>query len=299
MRGLRGSNASAVIAVLSPVIRGWAAYYRGVVSSRVFHSLDAHVWRLTFKWARWQHRNKPRSWIVARYFGAFNRFRNDRGVFGDRDSGIYLVKFSWTAITRHVMVSGSASPDDPALASYWVERRKNVKPPLDGYTLRLLTRQDARCPLCGEHLLTADQPPQSPERWELWWLHVTRKAIAASYLVHHGKRGTGGGDPTRLVHASCYRGRRTSKITITAADTTGATGAVSFDLVAVPDLRSAYHKVTGPATVLSGVGGQCLDDPHNSRHSRTGLAPTTTACARAQPETPSSSQASRTARRCC
>ena len=208
MRTLRGSNAAAVIAVLNPIIRGWAAYYRGAVSSKVFHSLDTYVWRLTFKWARWQHRNKPRSWIVGRYFGMFNRFRNDRWVFGDRDGGTYLVKFSWTGITRHVMVKGAASPDDPALASYWADRRKKVKPPLDAYTLRLLTRQDARCPLCGEHLLTADQPPQSPEQWERWWQHVTRKAIAASYLVHHGRPGPGGGDPTRLMHASCHRSHR-------------------------------------------------------------------------------------------
>ena len=32
MRTLRGGNAMAVIARLNPVIRGWAAYYRGVVS---------------------------------------------------------------------------------------------------------------------------------------------------------------------------------------------------------------------------------------------------------------------------
>jgi RNA-directed DNA polymerase len=128
MRRLRGSNAAAVIAVLVPVIRGWAAYYRGVVSSKVFHLLDTYLWKLTFKWARWRHRNKPRSWIVGRYFGAFNRFRNDRWVFGDRDSGAYLVKFSWTGITRHIMVKGTASPDDPALARYWAERRKKVKP---------------------------------------------------------------------------------------------------------------------------------------------------------------------------
>jgi RNA-directed DNA polymerase len=208
MRALRGSNAAAVIAVLTPIIRGWAAYYRGVVSSKVFHSLDAYLWRLTFKWAKWQHHNKPRSWIISRYFGAFNRFRNDRWVFGDRDSGAYLVKFSWTSITRHIMVKGAASPDDPALARYWAERRKKVTPPLDAYTLRLLTRQNARCPLCGEHLLTADQPPQSPEHWERWWLQVTRKAIAASYLVHHGRPGPAGGDPTRLVHACCHRGLR-------------------------------------------------------------------------------------------
>ena len=95
---------------------------------------------------RWRHQNKPERWIVGRYFGKFNKFRNDHWVFGDRDSGAYLVKFSWTGIERHVPVKGAASPDDPALAGYWAERRKKVKPPLDRYTLRLLTRQDGLVP---------------------------------------------------------------------------------------------------------------------------------------------------------
>ena len=47
---------------------------------------------------QWRHKDKPKHWIVGRYFGKFNKFRNDRWVFGDRDSGVYLVKFSWTAI---------------------------------------------------------------------------------------------------------------------------------------------------------------------------------------------------------
>ncbi len=204
-RKLRGLNAVAVITTLSPIIRGWAAYYRTVVSSRVFRSLDTYLWRLLYKWARWRHRNKPRRWVVARYFGKFNKFRNDRWVFGDRDSGGYLVKFSWTGIERHVPVRGWASPDDPALAGYWARRRQKVKPPLDRHTLRLLSRQAGHCPLCGDHLLTADQPPQSPEQWERWWLQTTRRAIAASYLVHHGRPGTAGGDRFRLVHASCQR----------------------------------------------------------------------------------------------
>jgi RNA-directed DNA polymerase len=205
-RRLRGLNAVAAITALSPVIRGWAAYYRTVVSSEVFRSLDAYVWRLLYKWARWGHRNKPGRWVVARYFGKFNKFRNDHWVFGDRDSGGYLVKFSWTGIERHVPVRGSASPDDPALASYWAERRKKAKPPLDRYTLRLLARQAGQCPLCGDHLLSAEQPPQSPREWERWWLHVARRAVAASYLVHHGRPGPPHDDQTRLVHTSCQRG---------------------------------------------------------------------------------------------
>jgi RNA-directed DNA polymerase len=208
MRRLRGSNADAVIARLNPIIKGWAAYYRGVVSSKVFHTLDYQMWKLTYKWATWRHNNKPKPWIVDRYFGKHNKFRNDHWVFGNPDNNTYLVKFSWTDIVRHVMVTGAASPDDPALTDYWAKRRGKVKPPLDNYTLRLLAKQDARCPLCGDHLLAADQPPQSPHDWERWWLKVTRMAIAADYLVHHGRPGQPDNDQTRLVHASCHRGLR-------------------------------------------------------------------------------------------
>ena len=208
MRTLRGSNADAVIARLNPIIKGWAAYYRGEVSSKVFHMLDYQMWKLTYKWATWRHNNKPKPWIVDRYFGKHNKFRNDRWVFGDPDNNTYLVKFSWTDIVRHVMVTGAASPDDPALTEYWAKRRRKARPPLDNYTLRLLARQDARCPLCGDHLLAADQPPQSPHDWERWWLKVTRKAIAVDYLVHHGRPGRSDNDQTRLVHASCHRGLR-------------------------------------------------------------------------------------------
>jgi RNA-directed DNA polymerase len=124
-------------------------------------------------------------------------------VFGDAASGAHLARFAWTDIVRHTMVKGGASPDDPALTEYWVARRRKIKPPVDGYTLRLLTKQDGRCPLCRNELLTADQPPESPCEWERWWLLVSRKAIAADYLVHHGKPDPADGDPTRLVHASC------------------------------------------------------------------------------------------------
>jgi RNA-directed DNA polymerase len=36
MRSLRGTNAQAVLIRLNPIIRGWSAYYRGVVSSKAF-----------------------------------------------------------------------------------------------------------------------------------------------------------------------------------------------------------------------------------------------------------------------
>ena len=120
----------------------------------------------------------------------------------DRGDVPYLLRFSWTEIVRHQMVQTTASADDPDLTDYSAARRRRVKPPLDSYTVRLLDRQHGRCPLCGDHLLTADQPPQSPREWERWWLAVTRKAVQHDYLVHNGRprgRGTPDSDQTRLT----------------------------------------------------------------------------------------------------
>jgi RNA-directed DNA polymerase len=206
-RTLRGANVVAVLAKISPIVRGWVAYYRTVVSSRVFAALSDYLWKLTYKWACWSHPNKPKRWIIKRYFGKFNKFRNDRWVFGDRDTGAYLPKPAWTDIVRHTLVKAGASPDNPDLAEYWARRRRKVKPPLDSYTVRLLSKQDGRCTLCGENLLIPDQPPQSPEGWERWFLWVTKKAITVDYLVHHTPRTSSRDDRTHLVHATCSRTR--------------------------------------------------------------------------------------------
>ncbi len=114
MRALRGSNALAVIAKLNPIIKGWAAYYRGAVSKRIFASLDHYLWKLLYKWSAWSHSDKPKSWIVDRYFGKRNKFRNDHWVFGAPGTSAYVVRFAWTDIVRHILVKGGASPDDPA-----------------------------------------------------------------------------------------------------------------------------------------------------------------------------------------
>jgi RNA-directed DNA polymerase len=203
MRALRGSNAAMVIGKIAPIVRGWAVYYRTVVSSKAFSALDNHLWTRTYKWATWNHSNKPKNWIVNRYFGRYNKARQDRWVFGHRDSGAYLPKFAWTKIVRHQMVNGRASPDDPALANYWAQRRRRNKPPLDRGTLRLLHAQQGRCHLCEDCLLHADREPHSPNEWEQW-LRATRKAITKHHIIASEWQGTPD-DGIRLVHAHCLR----------------------------------------------------------------------------------------------
>src|SRR5450759_1112314 len=205
MRSLRGSNAKAVLARVIPIVRGWTAYYQGVVSKKIFTSLDHHMWKLTYKWAKYSHSNKPKYWISNRYFGRFNPDRADRWVFGDRVSGAHLPKFAWTKIVRHVMVSGRSSPDDPALAQYWADRRRKVKLPLDNSTLRLMKTQDGQCPLCGDYLLHADREPASPREWEQW-LTGTRTAITRHNLVTtHGRPGNSDDVRVRLLQAARQR----------------------------------------------------------------------------------------------
>ena len=181
------------------------------MSSKVFGDLDDYAWKLTWRWAKRTHSGKPKRWVAHRYFGKFDKFRNDRWVFGNRagadESGSvpHLVKFSWTPIVRHQMVTGTASPDDPDLAGYWTARRQRVKPPLDSYNLRLLTRQDGRCPLCKDHLLSPEQPPQSPGSGNAGgraWPAGRSPPTTSSTMTSTARRTE---SRTRLIHASCGR----------------------------------------------------------------------------------------------
>jgi RNA-directed DNA polymerase len=188
-----------VIRTLNPIIKGQANYYRPGASKKSYQSLDEHLWQHLYKWARRRHPRKPRRWVTARYFGAFHPTRHDRWVFGDRDSGAYLHRYAWTKIVRHVPVTGRHSPDDPALAHYWANRRRKRKPPQLGESWeRDLRTQQGLCPLCKEPLLYTDHPPDSPTQWETWYRGI-RKALAHKAIIeHHNARTT-----RRLVHLHC------------------------------------------------------------------------------------------------
>jgi len=200
---LRGANADALIARLNPIITGWAAYYRIGVSKHAFSTLDAHLWKLAWKWARYSHPNKPRRWIITRYFGMFNPARQDKWVLGSRETGFCLRKFAWAKIVRHRMVAGRASPDDPALTGYWQQRRRRTRLPVDPATWHLLRRQRGRCPLCRGLLLHADHQPQSPEEWQQWHT-TTRKAIRTHAIASVTDLGTPDERAAHhLIHAHC------------------------------------------------------------------------------------------------
>jgi RNA-directed DNA polymerase len=182
---LRGHNVGRVLKVLNPILRGWANYYRHVVSKATFGVLDHWMFRRSTRWIRLNHPDKPWKWAKLRYFGRLARDRGDQWVFGDTRTGAYLGKLAWTPIERHALVPYDASPDDAALRDYWANRRLTGLAALPPWQRKLARRQDGKCPVCHGHLMNGED------------LHV-----------HHRVRREDGGadDPEnlRLVHLYCH-----------------------------------------------------------------------------------------------
>lgn len=119
---LIGHNADAVIEKLNPIIRRQANYYRTGVSSETFSKLDKWMFQRQYRYALHTHPTKSWKWRQNRYWGKLHLERQDNWVFGNKQTGRHLLKFSWFNIDRHVLVKGKSSPDDPSLKAYWLKR---------------------------------------------------------------------------------------------------------------------------------------------------------------------------------
>lgn len=154
---LHGHDARTVTTRLNPIIRGWANYFRVGVSSKVFVKLDHWMNYRAMRYAKRAHPNKPKHWWKRRYFGRLNPSRLDNWVFGDKQSGAYLLKFRWHPIERHILVKGRSSPDDPSQTDYWLKREKAKANSLTPSKRKLAQRQNGLCPVCGESLFNEEE----------------------------------------------------------------------------------------------------------------------------------------------
>jgi RNA-directed DNA polymerase len=156
---------AAVLHRLNPIIRGEALYFRIGVAAQTFGALDSWMFGREVRWVKWQHPHKPWRWQKARYWSRFHPRRADHWVFGDHQTGAYLLKFAWFPIRRHVLVRDRASPDDPTLRAYWQERDRMAVGDLRPSDQRLAARQSFVCPVCGESLGNGETVEAHHSQW--------------------------------------------------------------------------------------------------------------------------------------
>jgi RNA-directed DNA polymerase len=183
---LKGQNVSAIVRKLNPVIRGWSNYYRISVATETFSKLDGWMFRREVRYVNHTHPKKPKYWKKARYWRKLIPNKQGDWVFGDKQKGLYLLKFSWFNIERHVLVKGRASPDDPDLMEYWRKRNTTKAKDLVPSRGRMAREQVGMCPACGESLFNDEE-----------------------LQVHHKKPIKEGGKDTysnlQLLHLYCHQ----------------------------------------------------------------------------------------------
>jgi RNA-directed DNA polymerase len=67
-RKLRGTNVTAVIKAINPIIRGEAHYFRIAVAKKTFKALDTWMFAREVRWVKTTHPKKPWRWQQARYW---------------------------------------------------------------------------------------------------------------------------------------------------------------------------------------------------------------------------------------
>ena len=192
IKGAKTAKQEDLIAMLNPIIRGWANYHQNQVAKATFQKVDHDIWQQLWKWACRRHRNKSRLWIKDRYFV---REGGRDWIFGTtvkengKDTKVNLAKAGNTPIRRHRKIDCDANPFDPAWESYFEKRLSLImESDLKGKKrlLHLWRTQAGKCLKCGER--------------------ITKES---GWHVHHVlPKAQGGSDKSGnlvLLHPDCHR----------------------------------------------------------------------------------------------
>lgn len=122
----KATSAKDLINILNPKIRGWANYYRHVVSKAVFSKVDNDIYLAIWAWAKRRHRNKSHRWIANKYFCSI---QGDNWVFNagtvsyqGRCKVLRLLNANAVPIRRHIKIRAEAHPYDPKYEKYFATR---------------------------------------------------------------------------------------------------------------------------------------------------------------------------------
>jgi RNA-directed DNA polymerase len=144
----------ALVLLLNPIIRGWANYYRTVVSSQTFSKVEKLTMTKLISWAKRKHPTRSGKCIYNKYLKRVNR-RLRFGYSNPTDQvWTYILTHSATKIVRHTKVSLNRSPYDGDW-TYWLPRGSR----LYQFSLRhraLWKSQKGKCAWCNLYFMPSD-----------------------------------------------------------------------------------------------------------------------------------------------
>lgn len=125
----KATTTEQLIRQLNNKLRGWANYYRHVVSKETFSYIDAQVFRALMSWINRRHPRKSAHWKKQHYFRCdglrqwvfFAPVRDKSGVVTPFD----LFNAASVPIVRHVKIKAKATPYDPAYTVYFAQRAQS------------------------------------------------------------------------------------------------------------------------------------------------------------------------------
>jgi RNA-directed DNA polymerase len=163
LKAMNGCEQEVVIRKLNPLLRGFANYYKGVVSKDIFSYISHRVWKYLWQWGKRRHPHKPNRWIRRRYF---KTIKGNSWIFATttsdrrgKEKELTLFHIPNVPIQRHIKVKGNASPDDSSLKEYWKKRHQNIGKSFwdrNSNNHKIAQNQNWICPICGEPLFNGE-----------------------------------------------------------------------------------------------------------------------------------------------
>jgi RNA-directed DNA polymerase len=217
---------AALIAQLNPIVRGWANYYRTVVSQKMYSEIDNKVYWKLKSWAKRRHSDKSDSWIANKYWQTIG---GNNWEFATRQEGknpVRLLRHAEIKSKKHVKVKGEASPYDGNLV-YWSTRIGN-NPEVPKNVATLLKSQKGKCAHCE--------------------LHFTEQSVMEiDHIIPKSKGGKNEYKNMQLLHRHCHDEK-------TASD--GSLGAKSGCNSAKPKSTSKFSHLDYNKVWSKGINGE-------------------------------------------
>jgi RNA-directed DNA polymerase len=145
IRSLRGAPQEKLIKELTPIIRGWANYYRTSAASTAYAECDHVIHQQLLSWGKYRHSKKGIGWVINKYWPNMSNTRRD-WTFAASETMVLRRHRETTIIRPYAKVKGTASPYDGNLL-YWSQRLR-THPMMKQRLAKLLQKQQGKCRWC-------------------------------------------------------------------------------------------------------------------------------------------------------